>query len=404
MKICAIVSEYNPFHLGHAYQIDCIRKAFDEDTAIIAVMSGSLVQRGELALMDKVERARCAVLGGVNLVLELPFPYSMASAEYFARAAVHIIHSLGVVDVLSFGSECGSLEALYTVQSRMRSSTFLKVREELMEKDKTLGYPKANELAYKKLYSDNDFTFSPNNILGLMYLDALEDFHSDITPYTIKRIGNQYNDTSLNGKIASASAIREGLRVGSLEALASCPPLVAERLGNAFQSGELLFSASRLDTLVLSHLLLNSSQSTPIHEGEDGLYNRLLKNARRSNTISDLITLSETKKYTRARIRRVLWNSIIGVTSSSVRTLPSYTQLLGADSTGLAILKMAKKRSHIKILTKPSRYDGADPLTASQIEMSQKTDILYALARVGHCASEAIAYTPFIKKDNLSKS
>ena len=104
MKIVAIVAEYNPFHYGHLYQIETIRKTFGEDTAIIAVMSGNYTQRGELALLNKVERAKCALACGVNLVLELPFPYSMSSAEHFANAAIHIIDSLGVVDILSFGS------------------------------------------------------------------------------------------------------------------------------------------------------------------------------------------------------------------------------------------------------------------------------------------------------------
>ena len=231
-----------------------------------------------------------------------------------------------------------------------------------------------------------------------MYLEALDDFSSGIEAHTLKRIGNSYNDTTLGGKIASASAIREGLRVGATDALTFCPPPVRECLSEAMEKNQLLFSPARLDALVLSHLLLNSSPNALIHEGEDGLYNRLLKNARRASTISDLITLSETKKYTKARIRRVLWNSIIGVTSSNVRALPSFTQLLGADSSGLAILKRMKKCAKIKILTKPSRIDGTDSLTSSQIDMSQKIDILYALARDGHCPSEAIAYTPFIKK------
>ena len=121
MKIIAIVSEYNPFHLGHLYQIESIRKTYGEEALIIAVMSGNYTQRGELALLDKVERAKFAVLCGVNLVLELPFPYSMASAEFFAKSAVHIINSLGVVDILSFGSECGSLDELCLVSERMQA-------------------------------------------------------------------------------------------------------------------------------------------------------------------------------------------------------------------------------------------------------------------------------------------
>ena len=112
MKIAAIIAEYNPFHNGHKYQLDKLRELLGEDTAIISVMSGNYVQRGEIAIADKTVRARAAVDAGVNLVLELPFPYSMASAEFFASAGVHIITSLGIVDYLVFGSESGDIDKL----------------------------------------------------------------------------------------------------------------------------------------------------------------------------------------------------------------------------------------------------------------------------------------------------
>ena len=160
----------------------------------------------------------------------------------------------------------------------------------------------------------------------------------------------------------------------------------------------LLLSTSRLNSAVLSHLMLNASKSCAIHDGEDGLYNRLLRSAQRASSIPDLIALTETKKYTRARIRRVLWNSIIGVTSSNVRTLPCFTQLLASDSLGHAILKRTKKTAKIHILTKPTRYNKENPLLKCQVEMSHKMDMLYAIA-LGHSSSEALAYSPYIEKD-----
>ena len=107
-----IICEYNPFHNGHLYQIEKIREEFGADTNIIAIMSGNYVQRGGVAIADKGLRAKCAVLSGVNLVLELPFPFSMSSAEYFAKSAVHILDSIGCIDYISFGSESGSIEEL----------------------------------------------------------------------------------------------------------------------------------------------------------------------------------------------------------------------------------------------------------------------------------------------------
>ena len=113
MTTVAIICEYNPFHRGHEYQIKKIREQFGEDTAVVCIMSGNYTQRGEFAFMPKTERAKCAILGGADLVLELPFPFSSSSAEYFAKSGVKIADSLGCVDYLSFGSESGDLNALY---------------------------------------------------------------------------------------------------------------------------------------------------------------------------------------------------------------------------------------------------------------------------------------------------
>ena len=129
MKTVAIISEYNPFHSGHVYQIRRIREDFGEDTRIVAIMSGNYTQRGHIAMMDKSARAKMAVLCGANLVLELPFPYSMGSAEIFAKAGVAIAEGIGQIDVLSFGSECGNLSLLKETAERMQKKEFIYFNE-----------------------------------------------------------------------------------------------------------------------------------------------------------------------------------------------------------------------------------------------------------------------------------
>lgn len=399
MKTVAIVCEYNPFHMGHLYQIQKIREQMGEDTRIVAIMSGNMTQRGELALMHKVKRAKCAVLCGVNLVLELPFPYSMASAEHFARAAVQIADSLGVIDVLSFGSECGDLDELCRVEKQITSESFSSLRDGLMKQTPSLGYPKACELAYKELYPDESFAFTPNNILALMYLDALHGCASSLLPHTIKRIGSGYCDTELSSCYPSASAIRKGLKEEDPTVLSYVPTPARDELAAAYQGAQLLLSPERLYSAVISHLLINTPDPDSVYEGEDGLYNRLVKNASKAKSLSDLITLSETKKYTRARIRRVIFNALIGVTSSDVRKAPAYTQLLASDASGLAILKKAKKTASIPILTKPSRTADLPPEVQAQLKRSWQLDVYYSLALgEGHDASEALTFTPFVKK------
>ena len=164
MKTVAIISEYNPFHSGHKYQIDKIREKFGKDTAIVAVMSGNYTQRGEVAFFSKGARAKAAVLSGVNLVLELPFPFSSSSAEIFAKSGVKIAESIGA-DYLSFGSESGNLEELLSVADAMSSPEFSEVFAELGD-NKALGYPERLEKAYEKV-SSSSFAFSSNNILSV---------------------------------------------------------------------------------------------------------------------------------------------------------------------------------------------------------------------------------------------
>ncbi|MBR2431756.1 MAG: nucleotidyltransferase family protein, partial [Clostridia bacterium] len=153
----AIISEYNPFHSGHEYQINAIREELGSDTEIIAVMSGNFTQRGELALADKYLRAEWAVRCGVNLVLELPFPYSMSSAEIFARSAVSIIKSLNVVDMISFGSESGDAKALTEIAENMLKDEYKSAFDSLKssEEYKNLGYPALCEEAYKKAFNSD---------------------------------------------------------------------------------------------------------------------------------------------------------------------------------------------------------------------------------------------------------
>ena len=211
----AIIAEYNPFHSGHAYQLDAIREEFGADTNIIAVMSGNYTQRGEIAVADKYLRAEWAVRCGVNLVLELPFPYSMSSAEIFARAAVSIITSLGVVDYISFGSEIGDKDKLSAIAENMLkpeyNESFLTLSAS--PEYKNLGYPALCEAAYKNAFSlDITDVFKPNNILAIEYIKAVKELSSPVKIHTVKRLGAGYSEKELVGfRHPSAMSIRKAL-------------------------------------------------------------------------------------------------------------------------------------------------------------------------------------------------
>lgn len=403
MKIAAIIAEYNPFHNGHKYQIDKARQLLGENTAIIAVMSGNFTQRGEIAICDKTVRARAAVDSGVNLVLELPFPFSSSSAEFFAKSGVRIIERLGIVDYLVFGSECGNARLLSEISDNMQSDIFKAALERLSEKEESLGYPKLCEIAYRECFSADigENFFSPNNILAIEYLKALRSEKSSVEPLTIRREGAGYSDSFQEAtELQSASAIREMLEKKSDSAFEYIPNSAKSAFEDAIEEKHFPADAAALDVAVISHFRLNSPKAFEnIHDALGGLYNRLIAKSKEANSISSLIELTETKKYTKARIRRAILNCYLGVTSSDVRSLPCYTQALAMDQTGRQLLKRIKKMNGITVLTKPSAYDECDELLRRQKELSARADSIYALSLPKPMQSSfALTFTPYVKK------
>lgn len=403
MKTVAIISEYNPFHTGHKYQLDRIREEFGQDTRIIAIMSGNFTQRGETAITDKTTRAECAVKGGVDLVLELPFPHSSSSAEFFARAGVSIANSLGVVDVLSFGSESGDIEEINTIAKAMISSKYTeKIAELSADPDfNSFGYPRLCEIAYCELFSKKlnyDFS-SSNNILALEYVKALILENSSITPHTIKRCGADYNEDKIVDSIhQSASAIRSSSTISPISALDYMPLSSKNTILSAINSGAYPCDMEKLSTAIISHFRLNPpSAEQAIHDAGGGLYNRIYNNSFKTNSINELIKLTDTKKYTSARVRRAILNSFLGVTSSKVKNPPLYTQVLAMNGVGKSILKEIKKKGAISVITKPTSYEGLPAEAKIQKEFSDRADFVFQLTKPAFfMGATALRTTPFV--------
>lgn len=398
MTTVAIICEYNPFHRGHEYQIRKIREEFGEDTAIICIMSGNYTQRGEVAFMPKGDRARCAVDCGANLVLELPFPFSSSSAEYFAKSGVKIADSLGCVDYLSFGSESGDINTLYNVAEIYLGEEFKKAFSALS--DKSLGYPAKCELAYQQITDNIKIEFTPNNILAIEYIKALIESGSKIKPHTVKRDGASYNSTEIENTVnQSAAAIRSAYSSSNGSFVNHVPEYCKDTLYDCEKRGDLPCSLSKVSAAIISSLRLNSSpDGENYHDAGDGLYNRLQNLSFEVSDLTSLLERSETKNYTRARIRRALLNIFFGVTSSEVKKLPLFTQVLALDSIGMRILKVARK-SELRILTKPSDYSSFSPDAMKQKLLSDKADSVFELTKpVPKHGKASLTFTPYIKK------
>ena len=226
MKTAAIICEYNPFHNGHEYHIMQTRNITGAD-CVIAIMSGNYVQRGTPAVMDKKIRTKSALLGGADLVIELPLFAACSSAPDFAIGAVSLLHKLGVIDYLSFGSECQDINKLKQIAS------FLIQHEEGIERGTkelmSLGhsYPKAKELYLREHLDDAsliEVLKQPNNILGIEYLKALLQLDSPIIPVCVTRVSNDHHSKELTPSISSATSIREILEQNQISPLFSRVP------------------------------------------------------------------------------------------------------------------------------------------------------------------------------------
>ena len=399
----AIISEYNPFHSGHEYQLRAIREAFGADTKIIAIMSGNFTQRGEIAIADKYKRSEWAVRCGVNLVLELPFPYSMSSAEIFARSAVSIIKSIAVVDAISFGSESGELSSLEKISENMLKPEYKEAFFQLSKspEGKNLGYPVLCQTAYEHTFSEDlSEIFLPNNILAIEYLKAIKELNAPLKAHTVKRLGASYDEENITDKEhESALSIRRALLSGNSNFIKSIPEAMRDSFCESLSNKEFPTDEDKLSSAVISHFRLNTLCSgEDVFDARGGLYCRLKNESREATDIKSLVSSSETKKFTNARIKRAIFYSFFGVTSSDVKELPKFSQVLAFDKEGQALLKSIKAKSDFPLITKPSATDALDGVGKMQKQLLDKADSIFQLTKPGAVSgNDALRRTPFVK-------
>ncbi|MCQ2386592.1 MAG: nucleotidyltransferase family protein, partial [Clostridia bacterium] len=302
MITVAVVAEFNPFHNGHMYLFSKIREKFGQDAAIITVMSGNFTQRGELAVADKLIRGKIAVECGASLVLELPFPFSSSSAEFFCDAAVSLILSLGIADYLVFGSECGDLDTLVRVSDKLFSD---KTEQAFRGALRHTGYAKAKECVFTSLFPEEDVTLlrSPNNMLALGYIRALKKYRASCLPYTFTRKGS-YNGTPEKG-FAGASYLRTCFRENDWEkASRYIPEKALSLLKEAAEDKMFPVFTDRLSSAFLSFFRLHPvPPSTGIATAESGLYAKLVSSAKFS-TLEDAVKNTVGKTYSYATVNR----------------------------------------------------------------------------------------------------
>ena len=339
MVVAGVIAEYNPFHLGHAHHLRETRRR--GATHIVAVMSGHFVQRGEPALLDKWTRTQAALLGGADLVLELPLPYAMATAQRFAFGAVAALDALGCVDLLSFGSECADLQLLQAGERLLQGE---EIRPHLAGFfAQGYPFPKARQLAAQALGQEEliPLLTKANDILAMEYLAQLKKVGSSIEPLAIPRMGAGHDACTPSGGFASASWLREQITGGQPWA-EMVPPQAAALYSQALEDGRGPVTLKALEKPILTTMRCLTPQGVQdLPDLSEGLENRLLA-ARGACSLEELFGQIKTKRYPLARIRRLVLSAFLGIPEGLSSQRPPYLQVLGANERGFQLLSRAK--------------------------------------------------------------
>jgi tRNAmet cytidine acetate ligase len=357
MKSVGLITEYNPFHNGHLHHLQESRRQADAEVAV-AVMSGHFLQRGEPALFDKWLRTETALAAGVDVVVELPFPWACNSAPYFAQGAVQALTALGV-EYFCFGSESGDLGALQAAaglllanEARITAATAALLR-------RGLAYPEARAQVVRELAGEDAAAVleTPNNILGLAYLRALHASGSPLHPLTIPRVGAGYHDTEACGSIASATGIRRLLAAGE-PVLNYLPAAVQLPFLRAVNRG-LHLDEEHLHRLLVARILRGAESLRGLYQVEDGLEQRLFTAALTSGSYAELVDSVKSRHWTRTRVQRILAHLLNESTSDAMDAFleagPRYLHLLGTSSRGRRFLASRRKSLTLPLIGNFSR-------------------------------------------------
>ena len=355
MKTVGIICEYNPFHLGHFGQIEKTKQALcnsktddvNGDIAIVCIMSGNYVQRGDLAVLNKHARAKMAIYCGADLVIELPATYALQSAVGFAKAGVFILDRLGICDYLSFGSEAGDINQLCEAADAIRSESANTITREWLGKG--VSYATAQQKAADVLLGAQSELFrSPNNVLGIEYIKAIKRYSSVMHPITVLRTGGDHDsDTGY-----SASALRKSFLQNTVPAQMMPKHAVAISL-DELASGRGPVSMETAEIAILSRLRAIEDYSG-VPGISEGLERRFKRFAVCEASINSILTKVKTKRYPMSRLRRILMCAVLGIKVENAESPPPYARVLAMNTKGMELLKKARKITKMPIITKPA--------------------------------------------------
>ena len=369
MDAVGVVCEFDPMHLGHER---LLRQAkADTGLPVVCAMSGNYIQRGGMACLNKFARAEMAVLCGADLVVELPTPWAMATAERFADGGVSLLAGCGVKH-LYFGSECGDIAALDAAAEALLREEFQ--ADILRELQTGLSYAVARQAALEKRIGGSASLLSqPNNTLAVEYLKAIRRRELPLSAATVRRTDGGHHGA------ASASQIRKLLGRGEYDAaFALMSPAAAGILGREMKKGLAPADPARLETAMLSRLrLMGEADFAPYDGGGEGLYRRVYRAVQAGVSLGDILTRATTKRYPTARVRRMLWAAFLNLEPPPAE-IP-YIRVLSATEAGRKLLRQMQ-HSGVPVLTKAADVGRLGPAAQALFTREARRTDVFALA------------------------
>ncbi len=354
-----IIAEYNPFHNGHLYHLNKIKKMYPNEE-IILVLGGNFTERGTPSIIDKWKKTDIALKAGINLVIELPYTIATESADYFSYGAVTILEKLKV-DKLVFGSETNDIKLLIElVDTELNNEEFDPLTKIYMKMGE--NYPTALSKALLDLTGKS--INLPNDLLGISYIKTIKKNNYKIKPICIKRKDN-YNNKELEDKISSATSIREALK-NNINIDNQIPNFVKPYLNNLhFQEDYFKF---------LKYKIMLEDDLSIYQTVDEGLGDKIKKEIVNSTSYDDLINKVKTKRYTYNKINRMLNHILCGFTKELAEKTKNieYIRVLGFDNIGQSYLNKIKKDVDIPVISNFSKNK------SSMIQMEFISTAVYA--------------------------
>ena len=344
MQKVGVICEYNPFHLGHARQLELLRQKLGPETAIVCLMSGNYVQRGEPAIFDKCVRARAAVEAGASLVLELPVTYALRSAEGFAAGGVRILSGLGC-GFLGFGCESGDGDASLRAAEASCMPEFEQALHTNMQTG--LSYAAARQRALEALGQDGQLLMKPNDILAFEYCRALLTQNSPMRPLAVLRPGD-YHAYTPDAENPSATAVRRLiLSGGDWRRYVPAECLYEEAAPHALIWGE---------RAMLARLRgLEKQDWARAAHGSEGLWSKVWRAVQTQPDYESILAAAKSRRYPRTRLQRLLLCAYLGIDAGQLAEVPPYVRALAFDEQGQTLLRQAKKRGEICLVNAGQR-------------------------------------------------